>query len=53
LLDVKQQGSETDSSPPSGGEVRNERSYTSTPPVSLHGMHMDDFNFVSNKGIPA
>jgi hypothetical protein len=35
---VKRPGREADHSPPSSVEVKNEWSYTSTPPVCLHGM---------------
>ena len=31
--------------PPSNAEVRNDWSYTSTPPVGLHGMDRENFTF--------
>jgi hypothetical protein len=37
-LEVKQPGCEADHSPPSSAEVKNVWSYTSTPPIHLHGM---------------
>jgi hypothetical protein len=37
-LGVKRQGSEADHSHPSNAEVKNEWSYTSTPPIRLHGV---------------
>jgi hypothetical protein len=37
-LGVKRPGRETDHSPPSTAEVKNAWSYTSTPPVRLHGV---------------
>jgi hypothetical protein len=37
-LGVKRPGCETDHSSPSSAEVKNEWSYTSTPPVRLHGV---------------
>jgi hypothetical protein len=37
-LGVKQPGSEADHSPPSSSEVKNVYSYTSTPPICLHGV---------------
>jgi hypothetical protein len=37
-LGVRRPGSEADYSPPSSAKVKNAWSYTSTPPVSLHGM---------------
>jgi hypothetical protein len=30
---------------PSSAEVKNERSYTSAPPISLHGVHRDNVTF--------
>jgi hypothetical protein len=36
---------EHDSSLPSSAEVKNEWSYTSPPPVCLHGMHRNNLNF--------
>jgi hypothetical protein len=35
---VKRPGREADHSPPSSAEVKNEWSYTSTPPIRLHGV---------------
>jgi hypothetical protein len=35
---VKRPGSEADHSPPSSAEVKNAWSYTSTPPICLHGV---------------
>jgi hypothetical protein len=37
-LVVKRSGREADHSPPSSAEVKNARSYTSTPPLRLHGV---------------
>jgi hypothetical protein len=37
-LGVKLPGREADHSPSSSAEVKNERSYTSTPPLRLHGV---------------
>jgi hypothetical protein len=37
VLGVKQLGCEVDHSPPSSAEVKNAWSYTSTPPIRLHG----------------
>jgi len=37
-LRIKQPGHEADHSPPSSAEVKNACSYTSTPPVCLHGV---------------
>jgi hypothetical protein len=37
-LGVKRPGREVDPSPPSSAEVKNLLSYTSTPPVRLHGV---------------
>jgi hypothetical protein len=37
-LGVKRPGREADHSPPSSAEVKNAWSYTSTPPVRLHGV---------------
>jgi hypothetical protein len=37
-LGVKQPGREADHSPPSSPAVKNVRSYTSTPPIRLHGV---------------
>jgi hypothetical protein len=35
---IQRPGREADHSPPSSAEVRNEWSYTSNPPIYLHGM---------------
>jgi len=37
-LGVKRRGSEANHSPPSSSEVSNAWSYTSTPPIRLHGV---------------
>jgi hypothetical protein len=37
-LGIKRPGCEADHSPPSSAEVKNTWSYTSTPPVHLHGL---------------
>jgi hypothetical protein len=37
-LGVKRPGREADHSPPSSAEVKNGRSWTSTPPIGLHGV---------------
>jgi hypothetical protein len=37
-LEVKRPGHEAHHSPPSSVEVKNEWSYTSTPPIRLHGV---------------
>jgi hypothetical protein len=37
-LGVKRPGREADQSPPSSAEVKNMWSYTSTPPICLHGV---------------
>jgi hypothetical protein len=37
-LGVKRPGREADHSPPSNAEVKNAWSYTSTPPIGLHGV---------------
>jgi len=41
----KQQGREVYHLRPSGAKVKNEWSYTSTPPICLHGVDRDDFTF--------
>jgi hypothetical protein len=41
----KQPVCETDHSPPSIAKVKNELSYTSTPPVCLHGRNREDLTF--------
>jgi hypothetical protein len=48
-LGVKWPGREADHSPPSSCEVKNEWSYTFTPPIRLHGVvHRDNFNFTTS-----
>ena len=42
-LEVKRQGYEVDQSPPTSVEVKNEWSYTVTPPTCLHGVDMGNF----------
>jgi len=42
---VKRQVREVDHSPPSSDEAKNECSYTSTPPIRLHGLDRDNFTF--------
>jgi len=37
-LGIKRPGCEADHSPPCTAEVKNECSYTSTPPIRLHGV---------------
>ena len=44
-LEVKRQGYEVDQSPLTRIEVKNEWSYTATPPTSLHGVNMGNFTF--------
>jgi len=43
---IKQLGQEVDQSPSSGTEVKNDRSYTSTPSLYLLGVDRDKFNLV-------
>jgi len=38
---------EVDNPPPAIAEVRNEWSYTSTPPIFLHGVDRDNFTFTT------
>jgi hypothetical protein len=52
-LGVKRPGCEADHSPPSNADVKNAWSYTSAPPVRLHGVvfsfkkkHKDNFTFL-------
>ena len=47
---MKRPGSEVDYSFASITEVKNDRSYVSTPPICLHGMKRDNFNIASNQG---
>jgi hypothetical protein len=42
---VKRSGREHDNSLPSGAELKNERSCTSTPPKCLHGMYRVNYTF--------
>jgi hypothetical protein len=44
---VKRPGHDVDHSPPSSAEVTNEWSYTSVPPICLHGVDRDAFTFLS------
>jgi hypothetical protein len=57
-LGVKRQGREVDHSPPSSTEVKNEWSYTSTPPTPLHGVvlslrkkYMENFIFYGKRNV--
>jgi len=43
---AKQPRREVNHSPPSSAEARNERSYTSAPPIRLHGVDEDNFTLV-------
>jgi hypothetical protein len=45
---AKLPGHEVNHPPPSSAVVKNDWSYTSTPPIHLHGMHRDDFIFTIN-----
>jgi hypothetical protein len=42
-LETKRQGYEVDQSPPTSVEVKNEWSFTTTPPTCLHGVDMGNF----------
>jgi len=42
---------EVDQSLPSSAKVKNEWSYTSTPPTCLHGMDRDNFTFMTEKDV--
>jgi len=42
---VKRPRPEVNHSPPPSYELKNERSYTSTPPLWLHGMDKENLNF--------
>lgn len=42
---VKRSGREPDNAPPSGAELKNERSCTSTPPKCLRGMYTGKYTF--------
>jgi hypothetical protein len=46
-LEVRRTGREADHSPPSSAEVKREWNYTSTPPISLHGIYRDNFTYVT------
>jgi len=52
-LEVKLQGYEDDQSPPNSAEVKNEWSYTATPPTSLHGVDMGNFTFFFFSTLPS
>jgi hypothetical protein len=43
---VKRPGREVNHSPPSSAEVKNEWSYTSTPPICLHCVDRENFAFL-------
>jgi hypothetical protein len=49
-LETKRSRREADHWPPSSAEIKNAWSYTSTPPISLHGVvlikHMHNFTFI-------
>ena len=45
FVKVKQPGLEVNHSSPSGIDANNEWSYTSSPPVCLHGMDKDNVTF--------
>jgi hypothetical protein len=45
FLLVKRLGCEVNQSPTSSAEVKNEWSYTSTPPICLHGVDRENFVF--------
>ena len=42
---VKQAGHEVNDLPPSSSKIENEWSYTSTPPIYLHGVDRENFTF--------
>jgi hypothetical protein len=44
---VKRLGHEVNHSSPSNDEVKQEWSYTSSPPIRLHGVDRENFTFVS------
>jgi hypothetical protein len=46
LLRVRRRGPAAYYSPPSGAEVKNERSYTSTLPICLYVVDRDKFTFI-------
>lgn len=47
FTEVKLPGRESDHSSPSDAEVENDWSYTSAPPICLHGVRMENFTFSS------
>ena len=47
---VQRPGRRVDHSPPSSPQVKNEWSYTSVTPISLHGVNRDDFTFLRRYG---
>jgi len=47
-MGVKWVGREVNHSPPSSAEVENEWIYTSVPPVCLHVVDRDSFNFADD-----
>jgi hypothetical protein len=51
-LGVKRPGSEADHSPPSSAEIKNERSYTSTPPTRFTAWCLVRDNFTFNFTFP-
>jgi hypothetical protein len=52
FLVVKQSGREDDHSPPSSTEVKIAWSYTSTPPIRLHGVVLTRKKHVDNFTVP-
>jgi hypothetical protein len=46
---VEQLRHEDDHSPPHSSKVKDERSYTCTPPIHLHCMERGNFTFLSKK----
>jgi hypothetical protein len=51
-LEVKWPEREADHLPTSSAKVKNEWSYTSTPPICLHGMYRDNFLMYTIKYAP-
>jgi hypothetical protein len=49
FLGAKKTGCEVNYSPPLNAEVINKWCYTSTPPISLHCVDMDNFTFIHNR----
>jgi hypothetical protein len=45
--EVKRTGRESNHLPASSAEVKNEWSYTSSPPICLHGVHRENFTFLT------